>query len=220
MVAPAAALEMSPTDREVLERVAGSVSAPHRDVARARVLLAAADGVANSVIATRYEVTAMTVRAWRTQFADQGLTEWGKVKKGRGRKSTITDEQVAEIVRLTTQEKPKGHTQWSVRTMAERAGVSAATIQRIWHELGLQPHRADTFKVSNDPRFAEKLVDVVGLYLNPPEQAIVLCMDEKSSIQALDRTQASLPMVPGRLGTMTHDYKRHGTTTLFADSMS
>ena len=216
MVAPAAALEMSATDREVLEKVAGSVSAPYRDVTRARVLLAAADGVANSVIAARYEVTAMTVRAWRAQFAAKGLTEWGKVKKGRGRKATITDEQVAEIVRLTTQEKPKGHTHWSCRTMAETAGVSPATVQRIWHELGLQPHRVDTFKVSNDPRFAEKLIDVVGLYLNPPEQAIVLCMDEKSSIQALDRTQASLPMIPGRAGTMTHDYKRHGTTTLFA----
>lgn len=207
---------MTATDREVLDRVAGSVSAPYRDVTRARVLLAAADGVANSVIAARYEVTAVTVRAWRTEFTEKGLTEWGTVKKGRGRKATISDEQVSEIVRLTTQEKPKGHTHWSCRTMAARVGVSPATVQRIWHDLGLAPHRLDTFKVSNDPRFTEKLIDVVGLYLNPPEQAIVLCMDEKSSIQALDRTQASLPMVKGRAGTMTHDYKRNGTTTLFA----
>jgi transposase len=207
---------MTATDREVLERVAGSVAAPYRDVTRARVLLDAADGVANSVIAARCAVTAVTVRAWRTEFAANGLTDWGKVRAGRGRKATITDEQVAEIVRLTTQHKPKGHTHWSCRTMAARVGVSPATVQRIWRDLGLQPHRVDAFKVSNDPRFTEKLVDVVGLYLNPPEKAVVLCMDEKSSIQALDRTQASLPMVKGRAGTMTHDYKRHGTTTLFA----
>jgi transposase len=216
MAAPAAPLPITATDREVLERVAGSVSAPYRDVTRARVLLAAAEGVANSVIAARYEVTAVTVRAWRTEFTEKGLTGWGKVRRGRGRKATITDEKVSEIVRLTTQEKPKGHTHWSCRTMATRVGVSPATVQRLWHDLGLAPHRLDTFKVSNDPRFTEKLIDVVGLYLNPPEQAIVLCMDEKSSIQALDRTQASLPMVKGRAGTITHDYKRHGTTTLFA----
>ena len=216
MAAPAAPLVMSASDREVLERVAGSVSAPYRDVTRARVLLAAADGVANSVIAVRHEVTAVTVRAWRAEFARTGLSGWGKVKAGRGRKASITDDQVAEIVRLTTQEKPRGHTHWSCRTMAARVGVSPASVQRIWHDLGLTPHRVDTFKVSNDPRFTEKLIDVVGLYLSPPDQAVVLCMDEKSSIQALDRTQASLPMVKGRAGTMTHDYKRHGTTTLFA----
>lgn len=196
--------------------MAGSVSAPFRDVTRARVLLDAAEGVANSVIAARHAVTAVTVRVWRGEFAAKGLTDWGKVKAGRGRKATITDEQVAEIVRLTTQEKPKGHTHWSCRTMAARVGVSHATVQRIWHDLGLQPHRVDAFKISNDPRFTEKLIDVVGLYLNPPEKAVVLCMDEKSSIQALDRTQASLPMVKGRAGTITHDDKRHGTTTLFA----
>jgi transposase len=217
MTAPAARLEITATDREVLERVAGSVSAPYREVTRARVLLDAADGLANSVIAARYAVTAVTVRAWRKEFEENGLTGWGKVKAGRGRKATITDEQVAEIVRLTAQEKPKGHTHWSCRTMAARVGVSPATVQRIWRDLGLQPHRVDAFKVSsNDPRFTEKLIDVVGLYLNPPEKAVVLCMDEKSSIQALDRTQASLPMIKGRAGTMTHDYKRHGTTTLFA----
>jgi transposase len=216
MTAPAAPLSMSTADREVLERVAGSVSAPYRDVRRARVLLAAGEGVATSVVAARYGVTAVTVRAWRRDFEVNGLTGWGKVKAGRGRKRSITDEQVAEIVRLTAQERPAGHTHWSCRVMAARVGVSPASVQRIWHDLGLQPHRVDTFKVSNDPRFTEKLIDVVGLYLNPPEQAVVLCMDEKSSIQALDRTQASLPMVKGRAGTMTHDYKRHGTTTLFA----
>jgi transposase len=214
--APAAALEVSAAQRAVLERVSRSTSAPHREVLRAKVLLDAADGVGSKTIASRHDLTAVTVRSWRAEFTAKGLTDWGKVKKGRGRKATITDEQVVEIVRLTTQETPKGHTHWSCRTMAGRVGVSPATVQRIWHDLGLAPHRVDTFKVSNDPRFAEKLIDVVGLYLNPPEQAIVLCMDEKSSIQALDRTQASLPMVKGRAGTMTHDYKRHGTTTLFA----
>jgi len=117
---------------------------------------------------------------------------------------------------LTTEEVPPGHTHWSCRTMADRVGVSHSAVQRIWSDLGIKPHRVDTFKVSTDPRFEDKLIDVVGLYLNPPEKAIVLCMDEKSQIQALDRTQASLPMVPGRAGTMTHDYKRNGTTTLFA----
>lgn len=212
----AAPLTVSASQREVLEKVARSTAAAHREVVRARVLLGAADGVANKVIAERHGVTAVTVRAWRAAFEAEGLTNWGKVKPGRGRKPSITAAQVAEIVELTTTTTPPGHTHWSCRTMAKRVGVSPATVQRIWSELGLQPHRVDTFKVSNDPAFAEKLVDVVGLYLNPPEQAVVLCMDEKSQIQALDRTQASLPMKPGRAGTMTHDYKRHGTTTLFA----
>jgi transposase len=199
-----------------LEKVARSTTAAHREVVRARVLLDAADGVGNKTLAARHGVTPVTVRAWRSAFAADGLAEWGKVKSGRGRKPTISEEQIAEIVELTTKTKPPGATHWSTRTMAERAGVSKDTVRRIWNELGLQPHRIDTFKVSNDPRFTEKLIDVVGLYLNPPEKAIVLCMDEKSQIQALDRTQASLPMKPGRAGTMTHDYKRNGTTTLFA----
>ena len=180
------------------------------------MLLDAADGAANVAIARRHEVTAVTVRAWRKAFEADGLTGWGRVAKGRGKKPVISDEKVAEIVELTTKSRPKGQTHWSCRTMAERAGVSKDTVQRIWNELGLQPHRVDTFKVSNDPAFTEKLIDVVGLYLDPPEKAMVLCMDEKSQIQALDRTQASLPLKPGRAGTMTHDYKRNGTTTLFA----
>ena len=117
---------------------------------------------------------------------------------------------------MTTKVTPKGQTHWSSRSLAKELGISHSTVHRVWSELGLKPHRVDTFKVSNDPAFDEKVIDVVGLYLNPPEQAVVLAMDEKSSVQALDRTQASLPMVPGRAGTMTHDYKRHGTTTLFA----
>lgn len=207
---------MTDGQRAVLDKLARSTSSPHREVVRASVLLAAADGVANTVNAEVHAVTAVSVRAWRKAFERDGLTGWGKVAPGRGRKPSISAETVAEIVRLTMTSRPDGHTHWSSRTMAKRAGVSSATVQRIWSELGLQPHRVDTFKVSNDPLFADKLIDVVGLYLNPPESAVVLCMDEKSQIQALDRTQASLPMVKGRAGTMTHDYKRNGTTTLFA----
>ncbi len=216
MTSTAAPLSVSPAQREVLERVARSSTAAHREVVRARVLLDAGDGVGNKTIAARHGVTAVTVRSWRKSCEEEGLINWGKVKPGRGRKPTITAEQVAEIVELTTKTTPPGHTHWSCRTMAARVGVSPASVQRIWSELGLQPHRVDMFKVSNDPLFTEKLIDVVGLYLDPPEQAVVLCMDEKSQIQALDRTQASLPMTPGRAGTMTHDYKRNGTTTLFA----
>lgn len=216
MSAAAAPLVVSAAQREVLERVARSATAAHREVVRARVLLDAAGRIANTQIAARHDVTAVTVRAWRKAFDEDGLTNWGKVKPGRGRKPTINEDKVAEIVELTTQSRRKDHTHWSCRTMAKRVGVSPASVQRIWSELGLQPHRVDTFKVSNGPEFTEKLIDVVGLYLNPPEQAVVLCMDEKSQIQAQDRTQASLPMIPGRAGTMTHDYERNGTTTLFA----
>lgn len=176
----------------------------------------AGDGMANAHIADDLEITVTTVRSWRERFAEDGLARLGEVRAGRGRKPSITDEQVEEIVRLTLQEKPEGHTHWSCRTMATRAGVSPATVQRIWDARGLKPHRVETFKLSRDPQFEDKLIDVVGLYLSPPDRAVVLCMDEKSQIQALDRTQPSLPMVKGRAGTMTHDYKRNGTTTLFA----
>jgi transposase len=214
---PAAApLDVSAAQREVLEKVARSSAAAHREVVRARVLVDAADGVANAVIARRHGVTAVTVRSWRKTFEADGLAKWGKVAKGRGKKPMVGDAKIAEIVELTTKTLPKGHTHWSTRTMAERTGVGKDTVRRIWNELGLRPHRVETFKVSTDPAFTQKLVDVVGLYLDPPDKAVVLCMDEKSQIQALDRTQASLPMVPGRAGTMTLDYKRNGTTTLFA----
>lgn len=216
MSAAAAALSVSDGERETLERLARAQSAPHRQVLRARVLLLAADGVANAVIAEEVGVRPTTVRAWRQRFGEDGLAGLGKIRAGRGRKSSISEETVAEIVRLTSTTTPPGATHWSCRTMAKRVGVSSATVQRIWSDVGLAPHRVDTFKVSTDPRFEDKLIDVVGLYLNPPQQAIVLCMDEKSQIQALDRTQAWLPMTPGRAGTMTHDYKRNGTTTLFA----
>ena len=207
---------MSDGQREALQGLSRSQTAPHRQVQRAKALLLAADGVANMRIAAQVGVKPATVRAWRARFAEEGLAKLGKVRAGRGRKSTIPQEKIDEIVHLTRHSTPEGQTHWSCRTMAAKAGVSAATVQRVWAARGFKPHLVETFKLSNDPKFEEKLIDVVGLYLNPPEKAIVLCMDEKSSVQALDRTQPSLPMKKGRAQTMTHDYKRHGTATLFA----
>ena len=200
----------------MLEKLIRSRVAPHRDVQRAMALLMASDGFASTRIATAVGVAPMTVKAWRERFSEDGLKDFSSARPGRGRKPSIPAAKVEEIVRLTLHETPVGETHWSCRSMAARAGVSSATVQRIWSARGLAPHRVETLKLSGDPRFEEKLVDVVGLYLNPPENAIVLCMDEKSQIQALDRTQRSLPIKPGRAGTMTHDSKRHGTTTLFA----
>jgi transposase len=207
---------MSTAQRDVLESLARSQSGVHREVVRAKALLMAADGVANTVIAASLSVSPASVKSWRDRFAEEGLTKLGQVRKGRGRKPSIPQSTIDEILDLTQNYRPQGETHWSCRTMAAAAGVSKSTVQLVWHARGLKPHRVETFKLSTDPRFEEKLVDVVGLYLNPPEKAIVLCADEKSSVQALDRTQASLPMVKGRGETMTHDYKRHGTTTLFA----
>lgn len=207
---------MSDSQRVTLEQLSRSQTAAHRQVQRARVLLLAADGVANTRISAEVGVTPVTVRAWRARFEEEGLAKLGQVRQGRGRKARISQQQVKAIVHETLHTKPVGQTHWSCRMMAKHAGVSSATVQRIWHGLGIKPHRLDTFKVSNDPRFQEKLTDVVGLYRNPPEKAVVLCMDEKSQVQALDRTQPSLPMVKGRGARMTHDYKRNGTTTLFA----
>src|SRR5665213_2716086 len=216
MRSPTAPLAVTDEQRAVLERLIRSHTAPHRDVQRAWVLLMAGDGFANTRIAEDVGVAPMTVKAWRERFSEEGLKDFSAVRPGRGRKPSIPVEKVEEIVRLTLHETPPGETHWSCRTMAGRAGVSPATVQRIWSARGLQPDRVETFKLSRDPRFEEKLIDVVGLYLNPPENAIVLCMDEKSQIQALDRTQPSLPMKPGRAAAITSDYKRHGTTTLFA----
>jgi transposase len=207
---------MSDGQREMLQGLARSRTAPYRQVQRAEALLLAGEGIANSQIARRVGVKAATVRAWRARFAEEGLAKLGKVRPGRGRKSAIPQSKIEEIVQLTQHSKPAGQTHWSCRTMAARVGLSPATVQRVWAARGLKPHLVKTFKLSNDPRFEEKLIDVVGLYLAPPDKAIVLCLDEKSSVQALDRTQPSLPMTKGRAATMTHDYKRNGTTTLFA----
>ena len=212
----APALELAEGQRAILELLAKSKTAPHRSVLRAGALLLAAEGMANTLIGEQVGVSTMTVRTWRDRFVTDGLAKFGQVGEGRGRKPSIPAEKVEELVRATLHDKPPGETHWSCRSMAKAQGVSKATVQRLWSARGLQPHRVETFKLSNDKRFEEKLVDVVGLYLNPPDKAVVLCMDEKSQIQALDRTQPTLPMKKGRCGTMTHDYKRNGTTTLFA----
>jgi transposase len=213
---PAPALVLEEGQHDVLEVLARSNTAPHREVIRAQALLLAAEGLANTAIAAQVGVAPSSVVGWRDRFASDGLAKFAQVRKGRGRKPEIPQEKIDEIVRLTQGSKPEGETHWSCRTMAKATGVSAATVQRVWHARGLKPHLVETFKLSNDKRFEEKLVDVVGLYIDPPQRAVVLCTDEKSQIQALDRTQPSLPMKKGRAGTMTRDYKRHGTTTLFA----
>ena len=207
---------VSAEQRRVLERWVAAHGTPQSVALRARIVLLAAAGESNSEIARRLAVSRPTVIMWRERFAAGGPAALTEVRPGRGRKPTISAAKVKAIVAATTQTRPPGETHWSCRTMAKAQGVSPATVARIWDAHGLQPHRTRTFKLSNDPLFCEKLTDVVGLYLNPPEKALVLCVDEKSQIQALDRTQASLPMKKGRAGTMTHDYKRHGTTTLFA----
>ena len=190
---------------------------PHRRVVQARALLWAADGVPNQEIARRCEVDSDAVRRWRTRFAQKGVDGVGVIAKGRGRKPGLPEGMVVEIVRVTCHEKPDDSgTHWTTRSLAKRFGVGKDAIARVWSDHNLKPWRVDTFKVSNDPRFEEKLVDVVGLYLNPPSRAVVFSFDEKTQCQAMDRTQPSLPMVPGRAGTMTHDYKRNGTTDLFA----
>jgi transposase len=209
-------MPLSDGQRDVLETLARSTSSAHREVVAARALRLAAEGVANTAIGEQVGVSPSTVAAWRGRFVVEGLAGLGAVRPGRGRKPTISDERVAEIARATLQDTPPGETHWSCRSMAKAKGVSPASVQRIWSALDLKPHQVVTFTLSGDPRFEEKLVDVVGLYLDPPERAMVLCMDEKSQIQALDRTQPSLPMKKGRAGTMTHDCKRNGTTTLFA----
>lgn len=213
---PPVALVLSGDQKSFLELVSKSQTEPHRLVLRARVLLSASKGLANTAIAEQVGVSRSSVIAWRRRFDEEGEGKLGKVRTGRGRKPTISVERVEAIVADTLGSKPEGETHWSCRSMARHAKVSPATVQRIWSARGLKPHLVETFKLSNDKRFEEKLRDVIALYLNPPKQSVVLCVDEKSQIQALNRTQASLPMKKGRAGTMTHDYKRYGTTTLFA----
>lgn len=203
-------------ERIALEEIVACPSNAHRMVREAKGLLMAGDGIANAVIAERLEVSRSTVLGWRNQFGEDGVAGVGRVRAGRGRKPTIPADTIDEIVRATQSETPPDATHWSVRSMAQARGVGRSTVHKIWKARGLKPHLVETFKLSNDPDFEDKLIDVVGLYLNPPENAVVLSVDEKSQVQALDRTQPSLPLKPGRAGTMTHDYKRNGTTTLFA----
>jgi transposase len=210
-------LQVSDDERASLERLAASSSAPYRAVVQAKALLLAVDGVSIYEIARRLKVASNSVRSWRRQFPITGVEGIGKVAKGRGRKSWLPEGTVAAVIRATLGESPPdGSTHWSTRSMAARIGVGKDTVQRIWADHNIKPWRVETFKLSNDPQFEEKLVDVVGLYMNPPKRAVVLSFDEKTQVQALDRTQPSLPLRPGRAGTLTHDYKRNGTTDLFA----
>ena len=216
MVKKAERIRLSARDREVLEAWVRAHKTAQSVVTRAWIILLAAEGESNSAIAEQLGVSRPTVILWRRRFKQGGPSALGVTKPGRGRKPSIPAQKIKAIVHATLQTTPPNATHWSCRSMAKAQGVSPATVQRIWDAHGLKPHRVKTFKLSKDPHFVEKLTDVVGLYMNPPEKAVVLCVDEKSQIQALDRTQPSLPMKKGRAGTMTHDYKRNGTTTLFA----
>jgi len=209
----ASAIELDDTQRGKLVKLAQSNTVEVRLARRAGIVLLAADGFDNHDISEMLGVGRVQVGRWRTRYAVGGLAAIEQDLPRGGRKP-VAD--AAEIVRLTTQTQPEAATEWSTRSLAAVTGVSDTTIQRIWKAHGLKPHRTKQFKVSRDPDFVEKLEDIVGLYMSPPEHALVLCCDEKSQIQALDRTQPGLPMKRGRAATMTHDYKRHGTTTLFA----
>ena len=216
MPAPLPALSLSVSDQDQIGRWLNAQGTPQQVVLRSRIVLAAAAAESDNAITKHLAINRKTVMLWRTRFAEQGLTSLWEIAPGRGRKPTYDAAKIKAIVDATLQTKPKGMTQWSCRLMAERQQVSKSTVSTIWRSHNLKPHRVTRFKLSRDPRFLEKLTDVVGLYLNPPQKALVLCVDEKSQIQALDRTQPGLPLKKGRCGTMTHDYKRHGTTTLFA----
>ena len=209
-------LILTDADRERLERWVAAHGTPQQVALRCRIVLAAAAGRTNLEIAVESGVDVKTVALWRGRFAQRGPEGMWAIASGRGRKPTYSSKKIKAIVQATLSSKPEGMTQWSCRLMAHAQGVSKSTISNIWRSHSLKPHRVKSFKLSRDSRFLEKLTDVVGLYLNPPDQALVLCVDEKTQIQALDRTQPGLPMKKGRLGTMTHDYKRNGTTCLFA----
>ena len=210
-------ITVSDDERRVLLRWSKGRRTPARLVRRAHIVLRAADGWLNQAIAVELGTQEKTVGLWRRRFAEQGTAGIERDASRPGRPATAQCAAVeAEVVRKTTRERPLQATHWSTRTLAAELGISPASVRRIWKRHGLKPHLVRTFKVSNDPHFAEKLEDIVGLYLNPPEHALVFSVDEKSQIQALDRTQPGLPIKKGRAGTMTHDYKRNGTTTLFA----
>ena len=213
---PPEALPLTEDHRRTLQAWVAAHSTPQKLVFRARIVLLAADGLANRRIAHTVGTSRPTVILWRQRFLTGGPTALTEDRPGRGRKPQISSDKIKQIVDATLHTTPPAATHWSVRTMAAAQGVSPATVQRIWDAHGLAPHRTRTFKLSRDKHFVEKLIDVVGLYMNPPDKALVLCVDEKSQIQALDRTQPGLPMKKGRCGTFTHDYKRNGTTTLFA----
>ena len=216
MPRPTPVLVVSEDQRKQIEQWLVALGTPQQVALRGRIVLAAGDGKTEAAIAAKMDVDRKTVRLWRERFAAKGLPGLWEIAPGRGRKATYPAERIKAVIDATLQSKPKGMTHWSCRLMAANQGISKSTVSNLWRSHNIKPHRTKTFKLSRDPKFVEKLTDVVGLYLNPPDKAIVLCVDEKSQIQALNRTQPGLPLKKGRCGTMTHDYKRNGTTTLFA----
>jgi len=210
------ALPITEEQRKIIDAWARAKKTPQRIVLRSRICLLASNDVSHNAIARRLNTSRSTVNLWIKRFKEQGLTGISEDATHGTSTRCLDVEKVKSIVEATLHTKPKDATHWSTRTMAKAQGVSHSTIQRIWDAHGLQPHRVKNFKLSSDKRFEEKLTDVVGVYLNPPDKAVVLCVDEKTQVQALDRTQPGLPMKKGRCGTMTHDYKRNGTTCLFA----
>ena len=216
----AVTINLTPEEQAVLEQNVRSRKTPMRLIERSRIILLAADGLTNIEIAEQLDISAHKVGRWRNRYAKFGFSgierELPRGGNHGGKKTADQERLRSKILQMTTQSKPQGATHWSTRTLAKELGTTHSFVNRVWQDSGLKPHLSQGFKVSNDPKFEEKLVDVVGLYLSPPENAAVFCVDEKSSIQALDRTQPGLPMKKGRAGTMTHDYKRHGTSTLFA----
>jgi transposase len=212
---PKQALTLSDEERERLESLAHRARSQPLLARRARVVLACGEGLDNKAVAKRLRCSLGRVGKWRARFLQSRLEGlYDEPRPGAPRK--IGDDQVEKIVIQTLESTPRGQTHWSTRGLAKASGLSRMTISRIWHAFGLQPHRADTFKLSPDPQLIEKVRDIVGLYMNPPDHALVFCVDEKSQIQALDRTQPLLPLRPGQVERGTHDYKRHGTTSLFA----
>jgi len=208
-------LELNEEERGILEGWARRRKTAQGLATRSRIVLLAAEGWTSSAVSEHLHVTRVTVGKWRSRFLEHRLD--GLVDEPRpGAPRKVMDADVERVITMTLESVPKGATHWSSRSVAEAADLSATTVRRIWHAFALQPHRTETFKLSNDPLFVEKVRDIVGLYLDPPERALVLCVDEKSQIQALDRTQPLLPMTPGQCERRTHDYVRHGTTTLFA----
>ena len=207
---------LSPEERSILERWAHGRSFPARLVQRAQIIQMAGEGILSQDIARKLKISRPTVQLWRQRFLALRLPGLEKDAPRRGRIPKISQRKVRAVVEATIHTTPPNATHWSTRSMAEAQGLSEATIRRIWKRHNLKPHLVRTFKLSRDKHFVEKLIDVVGLYLNPPDKSLVFSVDEKSQIQALDRTQPGLPLKKGRCGTMTHDYKRHGTTTLFA----
>ena len=213
---PAAGLSLSDAERKQLVAIGRHRSSPRGIVLRIEIVLGAGQGLANRVLARKLSTSVPTVLLWRKRYQSDGIAGILEERPRSGRPRRISAERETAIVEATMKTTPKDSTQWSVRAMAAAQKVSSATVQRIWKKHKLQPHRVESFKFSNDPQFARKVRDIVGLYLNPPEKAIVLSVDEKSQIQALDRTQPILPLRPGLPARQTHDYQRHGTTTLFA----